>query len=63
MDGIETVKRLKADASLPLIPVIMVTAKADSKDEIAGLASGGDDYLTKPIDHAALGVTALRLDG
>ena len=54
MDGIEVVKRLKADASLPFIPVILVTAKADSKDVIAGLESGGDDYLTKPVDHAAL---------
>jgi adenylate cyclase len=54
MDGIEVVKRLKADPSLPFIPVILVTAKADSKDVIAGLESGGDDYLTKPVDHAAL---------
>src|SRR5229473_5352218 len=54
MDGIETVRQLKADASLPFIPVILVTAKADSKDVIAGLESGGDDYLTKPVDHAAL---------
>src|SRR5689334_18630596 len=35
MDGIETVKRLKADASLPFIPVILVTAKADGADVIA----------------------------
>ncbi len=54
MDGIETVKRLKADASLPFIPVILVTAKADATDVIAGLESGGDDYLTKPVDHASL---------
>ncbi len=54
MDGIEAVKRLKADASLPFIPVILVTAKADDKDVITGLESGGDDYLTKPVDHAAL---------
>src|ERR1700760_3336800 len=54
MDGIETVKRLKADASLPFIPVILVTAKADDADVVAGLESGGDDYLTKPVDHAAL---------
>jgi adenylate cyclase len=54
MDGIETVKRLKADASLPFIPVIMVTARADAADVVAGLESGGDDYLTKPVDHAAL---------
>jgi adenylate cyclase len=54
MDGIETVKRLKADASLPFMPVILVTAKADGADVVAGLESGGDDYLTKPVDHAAL---------
>jgi class 3 adenylate cyclase len=54
MDGIEAVKKLKADSSLPFIPVILVTAKTDSKDVIAGLESGGDDYLTKPVDHAAL---------
>ena len=54
LDGIETVKRLKADPSLPFIPVILVTAKADASDVVAGLDSGADDYLTKPVDHAAL---------
>jgi class 3 adenylate cyclase/ActR/RegA family two-component response regulator len=54
LDGIETVKRLKADPSLPFIPVILVTAKADARDVIDGLDAGGDDYLTKPVDHAAL---------
>ena len=54
LDGIETVKQLKADASLPFIPVILVTAKADASDVIGGLEAGGDDYLTKPVDHAAL---------
>ena len=37
MDGIETVKRLKADASLPFIPVILVTAKADDSDRVCGV--------------------------
>src|SRR5215469_2599254 len=54
MDGIAVVKELKADTALPFIPVILVTAKADGADVIAGLESGGDDYLTKPVDHAAL---------
>jgi adenylate cyclase len=54
LDGIETVKQLKADESLPFIPVIMVTARADAKDVVAGLEAGGDDYLTKPVDQAAL---------
>ena len=54
LDGIETVKRLKADDALPFIPVILVTARADAKDVVAGLEAGGDDYLTKPVDQAAL---------
>jgi class 3 adenylate cyclase len=54
VDGLEVVKRLKADPALPFIPVILVTARANPKDVVAGLDAGGDDYLTKPIDHAAL---------
>jgi serine phosphatase RsbU (regulator of sigma subunit) len=54
MDGIEVCRHIRADASLPFIPIIMVTAKADSKDVVAGLEAGGDEYLTKPVDHAAL---------
>ena len=54
LDGIEVCRRLKGDASLPFMPIIMVTAKADSKDVVAGLEAGGDEYLTKPVDQAAL---------
>ena len=54
IDGIEVCRRLKADASLPFMPIILVTAKADTKDVVAGLDAGGDEYLTKPIDQAAL---------
>jgi len=54
MDGIEVCRRIKEDPSLPFMPIIMVTAKADSKDVVAGLEAGGDEYLTKPVDHAAL---------
>ena len=54
MDGIEVCRQLRADPSVPFMPIIMVTAKADSKDVVAGLEAGGDEYLTKPVDHAAL---------
>ncbi len=54
MDGIEVCRQLRADPSFPFMPIIMVTAKADSKDVVAGLEAGGDEYLTKPVDHAAL---------
>jgi class 3 adenylate cyclase/CheY-like chemotaxis protein len=54
IDGIEVCKRLKADPSLPFMPIIMVTARADSKDIVTGLDAGADEYLTKPVDQAAL---------
>ncbi|MFQ5830533.1 MAG: response regulator [Candidatus Methylomirabilia bacterium] len=54
MDGIEVCRHLKADPSLPFMPIVLVTAKADSKDVVAGLEAGGDEYLTKPVDQAAL---------
>ena len=54
INGLEVVKRLKSDATLPFIPVILVTAKVDPKDVVMGLDAGGDDYLSKPIDHGAL---------
>jgi len=54
LDGFEVCRRLRGDASFPFTPIIMVTAMADSKDIVAGLEAGGDEYLTKPVDHAAL---------
>jgi class 3 adenylate cyclase len=54
MDGLEVCRRLKADPSLPFMPIIMVTAKAESRDIVFGLEAGADEYLTKPIDQAAL---------
>jgi len=54
LDGFEVCRRLRADASFPFTPIILVTAMADSRDVVAGLEAGGDEYLTKPVDHAAL---------
>lgn len=54
LDGVEVCRRLKSDTSLPFTPIILVTAKADSKDVVAGLEAGADEYLTKPIDQMAL---------
>ena len=43
LDGIETTKRLKADAALSFIPIILVTSKTDTKDVVAGLEAGADE--------------------
>ena len=50
MDGHETCRRLKADSRLGTIPVIFITALAESDAEYAGLELGAVDYLTKPVN-------------
>jgi adenylate cyclase len=54
LDGISVLKEIKADAKLGFIPILLLTAKADRADVVSGLDAGGDDYLTKPLDQAAL---------
>jgi adenylate cyclase len=54
LDGIEVCRLLKNDARLPFMPIILVTAKADTKDVVAGLDAGADEYLVKPVDQTAL---------
>ena len=56
VDGIAVLKRLKQDQELEqrFTPIILVTAKADTRDVIQGLEAGGDDYLTKPFEQTAL---------
>jgi CheY-like chemotaxis protein len=41
MDGFEVCRCLKADAALPFVPVIIITARTDPKDIVAGLEAGG----------------------
>jgi DNA-binding response OmpR family regulator len=45
MDGFETCRRLRRHST---VPVIMVTARSDTHDVVAGLEAGADDYVTKP---------------
>lgn len=49
MDGYEVCRRLKADPLTRDIPVIFVTAKTETEDEVQGLSLGAADYLTKPV--------------
>lgn len=54
MDGFETCQRLKADPELSHIPVVMVTALSEKTDRLKGLEAGADDFITKPINDAAM---------
>ena len=48
LDGLSVCRALRADAATAAVPIIMLTAKAEEADRIAGLELGADDYITKP---------------
>ena len=54
MDGFETCRRLKQQATTQAIPVIFMTALADTADKVKGFAAGGVDYVTKPFQPEEL---------
>jgi two-component system cell cycle response regulator DivK len=60
LDGYESTRRIKADASLARIPVIAVTSYALSGDEAKARAAGCDGYVTKPFSPRALLATVRR---
>ncbi|MEL7507612.1 MAG: response regulator [Cyanobacteria bacterium J06554_1] len=59
IDGIETLKRIRQTYSRNQLPVLMVTAKAQSDDMVRAFELGANDYITKPIDFA---VTLARVE-
>jgi two-component system cell cycle response regulator len=54
MDGFEVCRRIKNNPKTAHLPVVMVTALDQPSDRVAGLDAGADDFLTKPVDDAAL---------
>src|SRR5271163_5231609 len=54
MDGFEVCRRIKRNPQTAHIPIVMVTALDQVSDRVAGLGAGADDFLTKPVDDAAL---------
>ncbi|PWB57760.1 MAG: phosphate regulon transcriptional regulatory protein PhoB [Nitrosomonadales bacterium] len=54
VSGLEFARRLKADAYTKTIPIIMLTARGEEQDKIAGFDTGADDYITKPFSPREL---------
>jgi DNA-binding response OmpR family regulator len=51
MDGVEVCRRLRMDGD---VPILMLTARSETDDRVAGLDSGADDYLVKPFERQEL---------
>lgn len=54
IDGLDVCKELKKNQSTSSIPIIMLTAKGEEADIVAGLELGADDYVTKPFSPRVL---------
>jgi two-component system phosphate regulon response regulator PhoB len=52
--GIELARRWRADPRTKTTPILMLTARGDEPDKIAGLDAGADDYITKPFSTQEL---------
>ena len=54
VDGLEVCKALKRDTRTAAIPIVILTARGEEADIVAGLELGADDYLTKPFSPRVL---------
>lgn len=54
MDGMEMLKKLRADSNIRHIPVLMLTARNTTEDVVQALDNGANDYLTKPFSEEEL---------
>jgi two-component system alkaline phosphatase synthesis response regulator PhoP len=54
IDGLEVCRLLKREAKTSQVPIIMLTAKGEEADIVAGLELGADDYITKPFSPRVL---------
>jgi two-component system phosphate regulon response regulator PhoB len=54
LDGLDVLRRLKADTTTANLPVMMLTAKSEENDIVLGLEMGAADYITKPFSNKVL---------
>jgi len=54
LDGLEVCRRMKSDAALGRVPIVMVTARGEESEIVEGLELGADDYVTKPFSPRVL---------
>jgi two-component system phosphate regulon response regulator PhoB len=54
MDGLEVCRQLRKNPATAVVPIMILTARGDDADHVAGLEVGADDYISKPISPRVL---------
>lgn len=54
LSGLDVARELRGLATTAMVPILMLTARAEEADQVAGLAVGADDYVTKPFSMKVL---------
>jgi two-component system response regulator MtrA len=57
IDGVDVCKLIRAES---MVPIVMLTARGDTQDVVAGLEAGADDYIVKPFRHPSELVARIR---
>jgi two-component system response regulator MtrA len=57
LDGVEVCKLIRAES---MVPIVMLSAKGDIQDIVAGLEAGADDYMVKPFKHPSELIARIR---
>jgi two-component system response regulator MtrA len=57
IDGVEVCKQIRQES---MVPIVMLTARGDTQDVVAGLEAGADDYIVKPFRHPSELVARIR---
>jgi two-component system response regulator len=61
IDGLEVLRRLRADERTKLLPVVILTSSAEQRDLVDGYGYGANSYIRKPVDFAEFVETVRQL--
>ena len=61
MDGLEVLRRLRADKRTKLLPVVILTSSKEEQDIISGYSLGANSYIRKPVDFEKFAESARQL--
>jgi two-component system response regulator len=61
IDGLEVLRRLRANAKTQLLPVVILTSSNEERDLVAGYGSGANSYIRKPVDFTEFSETVRYL--